>query len=126
MNEIGLQNSSGMNKEEKENDIEDFVTELKMQITNYSKSIRGNKKDVSFSPLTMRIALCQFMSSPSGSEQFKSSSLQIYPSTSLLKKMKATLTVTEGLCPAIYANFYDDFVSKQPKKIQQTCLCVMT
>ena len=47
----------------------------------------------------------------------------IYPSISLLKEIRSTLTVKKRNCPAIYGHYYDAYVSKQ--KINWLEVCTM-
>ena len=88
--------------------IENLSKTLLEQIEHHALVLSGKEKRVRFSSQIMRMALCQFMKSPSSYEQLKRASITIMPSIIQLKKMKSKLTIREGNCAAIYGNYRSD------------------
>jgi hypothetical protein len=79
------------------------------EIQNFSKKLNGQTRQVRFSPRVMRMALSLYLKGPSAYEAFCHSSIQVLPSLSTLKKLKANMTPKEGTFPRCYGWFRDEF-----------------
>jgi len=69
-----------------------------------SNAMRMNHKDkgIRFSPKILRLALSLYIHSPVSYQEFKKSSLMIFPSDRTLQRMISNMMMTDGVCPKTY------------------------
>ena len=64
----------------------------------------------------MRIAICLYTKSPSGYDDFRRSSLQLFPSPNSIKKWKTKFAMKEGINPKVYSALHDFLSSQKQSK----------
>ena len=83
--------------------LADISDHYAMHLINFTKQLTdGKKRVVRFSPHLLRIALILYNCTPAGYNEFKQSSLEVYPSISLLKKLKSNINCKDGCSPKIF------------------------
>jgi hypothetical protein len=92
-----------------EKECDEFANNILEEISNFSKRMNDQPKRVRFSPRVMRMALSLYLKGPTAYESFRKSSIQVMPSVSTIKKLKADMTPKEGTFPRCYGWFYDEF-----------------
>jgi len=90
---------------------------LKQMKLNASKMV-GKEGGMRFSPRILWLLLLLYIHSPVGYNEFKKSSLEIFPSSRTLQCMKSKMMHCDGISPKMYQWYYDEVVAHLPVEAQ--------
>lgn len=92
--------------------VGDLVGFILGEIQNSARQLAGRPRTARFSPRVVRLSLGLWMRSPAAYKVLQDSGLMVVPSASTLKRLKAKVAVSDGLCPEVFSWLGDAFVSR--------------
>ena len=93
--------------------VGDLVGFILGEIQNSARQLAGRPRTARFSPRVVRLSLGLWMRSPAAYKVLQDSGLMVVPSASTLKRLKAKVAVSDGLCPEVFSWLGDAFVSRE-------------
>ena len=124
--EVMLKDNVKVRSENNDIKIREFAEHITQNIANFTKTLNSKHErstEVRFSPKMIRITLSLYCKSPSGYKDLAESSFEIFPSESLLRKMKSKINHKDGYNPRIYGDFLDDLlIAKHGSSDSNDCL----